>query len=235
MVKIEVLFSEVCNLYGDLFNIKYLERCLGENCEIYYTNISDEPKFVKEDINMIYMAPMTERTQELVIKKLLPYKERVQELIDKNVVFLLTGNAPEVFGKYIENEDGIKIEALGILDLYAKRNMMNRHSSMFLGKYEDIEIIGYKDQFTMAYSDNSNNYFAQVIGGIGLNKESKLEGIKINNLIATYVLGPILIFNPLLTKKILAMLGIEKPELAYEKEIMDAYNQRLEEVKSRIN
>lgn len=68
MVKIEVLFSEVCNLYGDLFNIKYLERCLGENCEICYTNISDEPKFVKEDINMIYMAPMTERTQELVIK-----------------------------------------------------------------------------------------------------------------------------------------------------------------------
>lgn len=235
MVKIEVLFSEVCNLYGDLFNIKYLEKCLGENCEIYYTNISDEPKFVKEDVNMIYMAPMTERTQELVIKKILPYKERIQELIDKNVVFLLTGNAPEVFGKYIENEDGSKIEALGILDLYAKRNMMARHSSMFLGKYEDIEIIGYKDQFTMAYSDNSNNYFSQVIGGIGLNKESKLEGIKINNLIATYVLGPILIFNPLLTKKILAMLGIEKPELAYEKEIMDAYNQRLEEVKSRIN
>lgn len=132
MVKIEVLFSEVCNLYGDLFNIKYLEKCLGENCEIYYTNISDEPKFVKEDVNMIYMAPMTERTQELVIKKLLPYKERIQELIDKNVVFLLTGNAPEVFGKYIENEDGSKIEALGILDLYAERNMMARHSSMFL-------------------------------------------------------------------------------------------------------
>lgn len=134
MVKIEVLFSEVCNLYGDLFNIKYLERCLGENCKIYYTNISDEPKFVKEDINMIYMAPMTERTQELVIKKLLPYKERIQELIDKNVVFLLTGNAPEIFGKYIENEDGSKIDALGILDLYAKRNMMARHSKDVPGK-----------------------------------------------------------------------------------------------------
>ena len=74
-----------------------------------------------------------------------------------------------------------------------------------------------------------------MIGGIGLNKESKLEGIKINNLIATYVLGPILIFNPLLTKKILTMLGVKEPKLAYEKEIMDAYNQRLEEVKSRIN
>ena len=234
MVKIEVLFSEVCNLYGDLFNIKYLTKCLEENCEVYYTNISDEPKFVSEDVNMVYMAPTTEKTQELVIEKLLPYTDKIKELINKNVVFLLTGNASEVFGKYIENEDGSKIEALGILDLYAKRNMMSRHNSMFLGKYEDIEIIGYKDQFTMAYANNTENYFAQVINGIGLNKESKLEGIKINNFIATYLLGPILVLNPLLTKKILEMLGVENPKLAYEDEIMDAYNKRLEETKNRI-
>lgn len=233
MVKIEVLFPEVCNLYGDLFNVKYLNKCLEENCEVYYTNISDEPKFIKEDVNMVYMAPTTEKTQELVIEKLKPYKKRIEELINKNVVFLLTGNASEVFGKYIENENGSRIEALGILDLYAKRNMMARHNSMFLGKYEDIDIVGYKDQFTMAYSDNTENYFAQVVSGIGLNKESKLEGIKINNFIATYLLGPILILNPLLTKKILQMLGIENPTLAYEEAIMEAYKQRLEETKSR--
>ena len=222
MVKIEVLFPEVCNLYGDLFNVKYLNKCLEENCEVYYTNISDEPKFIKEDVNMVYMAPTTEKTQELVIEKLKPYKKRIEELINKNVVFLLTGNASEVFGKYIENENGSRIEALGILDLYAKRNMMARHNSMFLGKYEDIDIVGYKDQFTMAYSDNTENYFAQVVSGIGLNKESNLEGIKINNFIATYLLGPILILNPLLTKKILQMLGIENPTLAYEEAIMEA-------------
>lgn len=233
-MKIEMLYPEVCNLFGDISNIKYLKKCLPD-AEIIKTEINSEPAFVTQDIDMIYMGPMPENIQEVAIRKLRPYKEKIEELIKKNVVFLVTGNAVELFGKYIENEDGSKIEALGILDLYAERNMMARHSSMFLGKYEDIEIIGYKDQFTMAYSDNSNNYFSQVIGGIGLNKESKLEGIKINNLIATYVLGPILIFNPLLTKKILTMLGVKEPKLAYEKEIMDAYNQRLEEVKSRIN
>ena len=66
----------------------------------------------KEDINLIYMGTMTERSQEKVIKKLKPYTERIKELIDKGVCFLFTGNALEVLGKYIENEDGTKIEAL---------------------------------------------------------------------------------------------------------------------------
>ena len=230
MIKIEVLFPEVCNLYGDMFNIKYLEKCIDE-VECIKTDLTDTPRFVSEDVNMIYMAPMPESIQELAIKKLEPYKERIKELIDKKVVFLLVGNAVEVFGKYIENEDGSKIEALGLLDLYAKRDMMHRHNSIFLGKYEDIEIVGFKSQFTMAYGDNENNYFVKAEKGIGLNKESKLEGIKQNNFIGTYLIGPILILNPLFTKKLIQMLGVEKPTIAFEKETMDAYEQRLEEFK----
>ena len=140
-------------------------------------------------------------------------------------------NAIELFGKYIENEDGSKIEALSIFDIYAKRDMMHRHNSIFLGKYEDIEIVGFKSQFTMAYGDNENTYFVKAEKGIGLNKESKLEGIKQNNFIGTYLIGPILILNPLFTKKLIQMLGVEKPTIAFEKETMEAYEQRLEEFK----
>lgn len=233
MIKIEVLFPEVCNLYGDMFNVKYLEKCI-EGAEFTKTALTDTPRFVSEDVNMIYMAPMPESIQELAIKKLKPYKERIKELIDKKVVFLLIGNAVEVFGKYIENEDESKIEALGVLDLYAKRDMMHRHNSAFIGKFEDIDVIGYKSQFTMVYTDNTENYFAKVERGIGINKESKLEGIRVNNLIGTYLLGPILVLNPLLTKKILEMLGIKEPKLKYEADLIDAYQKRLEEIRLKV-
>jgi len=146
------------------------------------------------------------------------------------VLFLVTGNAIEVFGKYIENEDGSKIEALGIFDVYSKRNMMNRHNSYFIGKYEDIEIVGFKSQFTMMYGDNSSNYFLEVEKGIGINKESKLEGIKRNNFIGTYLIGPLLILNPLFTRKILEILG-EEPNIALESDVMAAYEARLKELK----
>lgn len=227
MIKIEVLFSEVCNLYGDLFNIKYLQKSIKE-VECVYTSLTDEPKFVTEDVDLIYMAPMTEKTQEIVIQKLKPYKDRIKELIEKNKVFLLTGNAFEVFGKYIENEDGTKIDGLDIIPIYAKRRMMNRFNSLFLGKIEDIKIVGFKAQFSMSYGDNSNNYVFESIKGSGINTESKYEGYRVNNFIGTYLLGPILVLNPYFTKYILKLMGQEE-SVAFEDIAIETYKKRLEE------
>lgn len=252
-LKIEILFPEFCNLYGDSFNMKYLKMCLPD-AEFVETELDQTPTFVNEDVNLIYLGPMTEKTQEKVIARLLPYKNRIEELIDKNVVFLFTGNAVEVLGKYIENEDGSTIEGLGIFDVYSKRDMMHRHNSRLVGKFEDIELVGFKSQFTMMYGDNTNSYFVQVEKGIGINKDSKLEGIRKNNFIGTYIIGPILILNPLFTKKIIKMMenaqnnpaDVEKKEtndkqtqkdnndniqLALESDVMAAYEERLKELK----
>lgn len=229
-MKIEILFPEFCNLFGDISNMTYLKKCLP-NEEYIETAIDEEPAFVTTDVDFIYLGAMTENMQEKVIKKLLPYKARIEELIEKNVVFLFTGNALEVMGKYIENEDGSKIEGIGIFDVYAKRDMMHRHNSLFTGKYEDIEIVGFKSQFTMLYGNIENEYFMEVEKGVGINPEAKYEGIKKNNFFGTYVTGPILILNPLFTKKILQLLGIEEPSIALEADVMAAYEARLEEFK----
>lgn len=228
-LKIEILFPEFCNLYGDISNMKYLKKCLPK-AKFIETEFNQEPAFNKEKVNFIYLGPMTEKMQEKVIKKLMPYKQKIQELIEQNIIFLITGNAVEIFGKYIENEDGSKIEALNIFDIYAKRDMLHRHNSIFIGEWEDIEIVGFKSQFTFAYSENNENYFAKVKKGIGLNKESTLEGIQKNNFIATYLIGPILILNPYFTKKLVEKMGIEDVKLAFEEDVIQAYKQRKEEL-----
>lgn len=229
-MKIEILFPEFCNLYGDISNIKYLKKCLPDE-EYIETSIDQEPAFTTQDINFIYLGAMTENMQEKVIQKLLPYKEKIEELIEKNTIFLFTGNAIEVLGKYIENEDGSKIEGLGIFNVYAKRDMMHRHNSLFIGKYEDIEVVGFKSQFSMMYGNIENEYFLQVEKGIGINPESKLEGIKKNNFFGTYLTGPILILNPLFTKKVLSIMGVEEPKVAFEEDTLAAYEERLKEFK----
>ena len=228
-MKIEILFPEFCNLFGDMYNMKYLKMCIPD-AEFIETALEEEPTFVKEDVNLIYLGPMAENTQEKVIAKLLPYKERIIELIDKNIVFLFTGNAIEVLGKYIENEDGSKIDGLGIFDVYAKRDMFHRHNSYLIGKYEEIEVIGFKSQFTMMYGDNIKTPFIEVEKGIGINKDSKIEGIKKNNFIGTYLIGPLLILNPLFTKKILEMLGVDN-EVALKEDTMAAYEARIKELR----
>lgn len=228
MLKIEVLFPEICNLFGNMYNIKYLEKSV-QDIEIIYTSLTDTPKFVDEKVDMIYMAPMTENSQELVIEKLKPYTDKIKELIEQNQLFLVIGNALEIFGKYIENEEGSRIEGLGITDLYAKRDMMHRYNSLFLGKIEDIKIVGFKSQFAMSYGDNSSNYLFDALKGPGINEASKFEGIRINNFMGTYVLGPILVLNPYFTKYLLKLIGIKDINLAYEEEAVSCYKIRLKE------
>lgn len=245
MKRIEVLFPEICNMFGNMYNVKYLEKTSKE-IEVIYTSLSDEPKFLTEDISMVYMAPMTEKSQEIVIKKLKPYTEQISKKINENQLFLVIGNAMEVFGQYIENEDGSKIEALGLTSLYAKRDMMHRYNSLFLGEFVDdknnknedenkekeenkIQIVGFKSQFACSFGDNEKNYLFNVIKGSGINKESTMEGIRINNFIGTYVLGPILIMNPDFTKYILELMNIEDYNLIFDEELYKAYQIRLNE------
>lgn len=229
-LKIEILFPEFCNLFADSQNMRYLKQCIPEATFIE-TSFNEEPKFVSEKINLIYLGAMTEKMQEKVIAKLKKYKSKIEELIEQNTIFLFTGNSLEVMGEYIENEDGSRIEGLGIFKVYAKRDMLHRHNSFFIGNFEGIEIVGFKSQFTMMYGENEENYFSKAEKGIGINKDSKYEGIRKNNFLGTYLLGPILILNPEFTKKLLNKMGIEKPTLAFEKEVEEAYKQRLKEFK----
>lgn len=172
--------------------------------------------------------------QEKVLEKLLEYKDRIKDLIDNGTVFLLTGNSFEIFTNYIEIQDGIKITGLGILDFYCKRQIPKRINSLFLGTFDDFPIVGYTSRFSNTFGDNSNNYLFKVEKGIGINLNSNFEGIRYNNLFATYLLGPLLVQNPLFTKYLLELLGESSQNLAYEKEVLEAYNIRLEEFKKDI-
>lgn len=230
-MKIEILFPEFCNIYGDYGNVMYLKKCLPE-VEFIETSINDEPKFIKEDIALVYMGSMTEKVQEKVIKKLTPYRDIMEKQIDEGKAFLFTGNSFEVFGKYIETDDKTIIDGIGLIETYSKRRMFDRYNSIFVGDFEDIEIIGFRDQFALQYGDNSETYFAKATRGIGLNKKTMLEGIRINNFIGTSILGPILVLNPMFTKYYLRnILKIENAEVAFEKDAMEAYEKRVKEFK----
>ena len=91
-MKIEILFPEFCNLYGDLANMDYLRRCLPQ-AEFVETSLQEEPLLAREKVDMVYLGPMTERLQEAVLEKLRPLRARIWELIDQDTLFLCTGNS----------------------------------------------------------------------------------------------------------------------------------------------
>ena len=84
-MKIEVLFSEVCNLSGDFQNVEYLRQSLPE-ADFIFTSLMDIPYFAENRPDMVLMGTMTEAVQRRVIEILQPYRDRLEKLIDDGVV-----------------------------------------------------------------------------------------------------------------------------------------------------
>ena len=225
---IEILFSEVCGLYGDSQNPKYLEATLPE-ATFVYTPLTDTPYFMEHPVDLIYMGAMSEDVQRQVIEKLRPCKDRITELVDAGIPFLCTGNAGEVFATKIDYvTEEITTEGLGLFDLTVKTDLFDRFNGKVLGKMGDMTVVGFRSQFSFIYGDNTQNYFLECIRGYGINRESKLEGMRRKNLICTHLIGPILPLNPLFCEYLLSLAGTEATA-AYREAAMDAYNQRVAE------
>ncbi len=218
----EILFPEFSGIYGDCGNMMLLKQCCKDMTFIE-TSLMEEPLFVKEDVDFIYMGSMSEVKQELAVKKLMPYKDRLAELIDKGTVFLITGNALELFGQYILDNDH-KIPMLGIFDFHSERDFDNRINYIVVAKYSDMDIIGVKSQFSQIYGLDQD-HFLTMVKGLGDNLRSKYEGVHCNNFYGTFSLGPFLVNNPDFTKHLLKLLG-EKEELVFEEELYAASRER---------
>ena len=223
---IEILYPELGNLFGDTGNVRFLKACLPE-AEFVETHLTDTPAFVNQRVDLIYMGPMSESAQIKVIEALTPYKQRLQELIEQDLPMLFIGNACEVLCEGIETPNGT-VKGLGILPYTAKQEMIKRYNGLTMGEFEGMTLLGFRSQFTFGYGDNRQSGFIKVTRGAGLNPQSEYEGFRLHNLIATYLLGPILVINPAFTHWLFEVMGCDRP-LPFEEDLQKAYEIRLKE------
>ena len=223
---IEILYPELCNLYGDLANAEYLARSSG--AEVVRTSLHDAPRFLTEDVALVTMGGTTERGQTIVRDAFAPHLEGLVRRTDAGGVTLITGNALEIFGEYIENEDGSREAMLNLFPIHSDRHMMSRYNSLYLGKLEDMDIVGFKSQFGHSYGMNGDGLF-RTVRGAGLDSSLAAEGLRRNNLMLTYLLGPLVVLNPPFAKYLLGLMGVAEPTLAFEEAAMDVYTHRLEQ------
>lgn len=224
-MKVEILFPELCAIFGDYGNIIFLEENLGKTA-ITKTSIIDSPKFIDEPVDLIYMGAMSEKTQLLVLEKLKPYVETLRSKIEKGMKVLFTGNAMDLLGRYIIEEDGTKIAGLNLFEFDTVIKRSPRFNDTILGESSTgLEIIGHKTQFTQSYGENESNYFVKVDLGTGINKASKFEGFVYKGLIGTNLTGPLLPLNPDFARQYLNV------EILHSEILMRAKNQKIKDIK----
>lgn len=230
-MKIEVLFSKVANLYGDQGNVMLLKGVLPK-AHFYETDLNEVPRFVELKVDLIILGSMSEKMQLKVIDRLMPYRNKIQTLIDEGVSFLITGNALDIFGEWIETEEGIKQPALNLFKFRTKENKKQRHNSIFLGKYKGIAFVGFKTQFAQLYPTGDIPAFCTVERGTGHHVGAKFEGVFKSRFYGTQCVGPILVMNPLFTLDLLKGIGQTHPNLPYQELMMRSYHQRVSEFRN---
>lgn len=221
---IEVLYPELCRLYGDGGNVRYLQACLPD-AQFVQTENRAQPRFVTQKVDLLYIGSMSEPAQRLAAERLRPYAQNLRERIAQGMPMLVTGNAVELFSERIEDASGESVPMLGLYPFTARRDMARRHNSMFLGSFGEMTAVGYKSQFSSLHGQFPDE-FLRVRGGFGNDLVGKIEGFRDRNLFATYLLGPFLVLNPPFTKYLLRLMGAQDA-LAFEEEVTQAYDFRV--------
>ena len=215
-MKIAYLYYDFLNLYGESGNIKIISNILKYNKikhEILYLSLDDELEFDKYDL--VYIGSGTEDNLLIALKHLSKYKNDIKKYIDDNKFMLVTGNSVDMFGKKIDDN-----KALNIFEYEVTKGKRKMEEVYINGNIIKNKILGFI---------NNNSYVDKLEYPLFEN-----EGIKYKNFYGTYILGPILVRNPMFVKYFLDNLTNKK--LKYDLKLeTKAYKEFVKNFKEEVH
>lgn len=220
--RILYLYPDLLDLYGDSGNIEILKYRLekrGIKCVIdTYSVLEDKPDF--DSYNLIFMGGGADREQQIISHDLLQYKKDLVRVIEKGCFVLLICGGFQLFGKYYKDSSDNIIDGLGIFDYYTesvssnKRNVGNIVISCKIDN-KSTYVIGFENH--AGITKNISSSFGKIVYK-NKNNPFKYEGFMLENVIGTYLHGPLLSKNPIISDYIIRK-GLEykqKKEIVLE-------------------
>lgn len=215
-IKIAHLYYDLMNLYGENGNVRVLARHLEkQNLKviIHFLTIDDSMDFSKYDI--IYIGSGSTENFLLALQDLKKYKNQLKKAINTNTLFLVTGNAINLFGQKITlaDQEEMGLEVFSYDTLQTDFRIVGEQTVTYAPVKESI--IGFQNRDTVLKNINEPHLF-EVLEGTGYMPKSNFEGIHKNNFYGTFLLGPILARNPHFTEYLVKEIMNQK-NLIYKK------------------
>ena len=235
-LKILYLYPDLLELYGDFGNIQVLKYRLeqrGINATIVPYSIGDNaPNF--NDYDIVFAGGGADQEQGILSEDLMKYKDNIKEAISNGVFFLLICGSYQLFGKYYKGVEGNIIPGLEIFDYYTEA--INDRKNRCIGNIvinvnlngKETKVIGFENHGGQTF--NVNTPFGDVLFGNGNKFDDTKEGFFLDNVIATYLHGPLLSKNPELADYIIKYcLGRKYNENIILKPLNDEFENKCRE------
>lgn len=206
-LKILWMYHDLMDLYGDKGNIetlRYRASKRGINVVVDTCTLQEERNI--EDYDIFFLGGGADKEQTLIYKDLLARKESILKAKESGIAFLLICGGYQLFGQYYLDQDGQKIDGLGIYDYYTESSDRDHRC---IGNIvvksnihdKEVTVVGFENHGgqTKAVS----NPFGQVLVGHGNTYKGEYEGYMDAQTIATYMHGPLLPKNPAIADEVI--------------------------------
>jgi len=204
------LYPEQMNIYADRGNILLLKRrCEWRGIDFSYTASGPGDSLDPADHDFLYMGGGQDRDQKIVATDLLKTKRRaLAEAIDDGAVLLAVCGGYQLLGHSYQLGDE-RIEGLGLADLETVREPGPR----LIGNVEiEVELdggprrlAGFENHGGRTHLGPGATPLGRVIRGFGNNGEDGREGVHGQNMIGTYLHGPLLPKNAWLADRLIQL------------------------------
>lgn len=200
------LYPDLMSIYGDRGNIISLtKRCEWRNIQVTIIPIYlDTPTSDLKNADILFMGGAQDRQQTIVAKDLQKKKNILSEMIEDGIPGLYICGGFQYLGKYYKEADGTQIRQLGILDVWTENPGNKRligniavDASEILGN--KTILVGFENHGGRTRLGSFVKPLGTVIKGYGSNAEDHTEGAVYKNCIGTYLHGPVLPKNPVLS------------------------------------
>lgn len=199
-LKILWMYHDLMDLYGDKGNAEVLRRRAekrGIDVTLDTCTIGEEKNI--NDYDLFFLGGGADREQNLIMKDLLSRKDAIQEAMENHTAFLLICGGYQLFGQYYKDQDGNIVEGLKFFDYYT---VAGDRDSRCIGNIaietvidgKKVKVVGFENHG--GQTKNVKTPFGKVLAGHGNENHSGYEGFMNDQVLATYMHGPLLPKNP---------------------------------------
>ena len=199
-LKILWMYHDLMDLYGDKGNAEVLRRRAEKrNIDVTLDTCTIGQERNIDDYDLFFLGGGADKEQNLIFEDLLTRKDAILQAMEHNTAFLLICGGYQLFGQYYKDQDGNVVEGLKIFDYYT---IAGDRDSRCIGNIavettmdgKTFKAVGFENHG--GQTKNVSTPFAKVLSGHGNEMHSGYEGFMNDQVLATYMHGPLLPKNP---------------------------------------
>jgi lipid II isoglutaminyl synthase (glutamine-hydrolysing) len=209
-LRLLALYPEQMNIYADRGNILFLRRrCEWRGIGFAHASAGPGEGFDPGSHDLIYLGGGQDRDQRAVAADMVESKrEALSAAVDAGAVMLAVCGGYQLLGHSYQLDEE-RLPGLGLVDLETRREpgprlIGNVAIEVDLGDGPQT-LAGFENHGGRTYLGAGSRPLGRVIRGFGNNGEDGQEGVRRDNLIGTYLHGPLLPKNVWLADRLIEL------------------------------